>query len=526
MYKKKPEKPADQQLAEILADFYADPLGHVMFSYPWNTYKPIQIVKLPEPWRSEFDCEFGPDGWACEFLEEIGEQIAERAFNGVEAVDPVQHAIASGHGIGKSADVAWLIKFIMDTRPFAKGVVTAGKFDQLRTKTWAELGKWHKISQTAHWFHYSTGRGSMSLIHKDHPETWRCDAQTCKEENSDSFAGLHAANSSPFYIFDEASAVPNKIYEVREGGLTDGEPFVFDFGNPTTNSGRFFEECEGRFRRHFTVRHIDSRDVAITNKRLFKRWEETYGEDSDFFRVRVRGQFPRASSAQFIGTDLVEAAMKRAVARDDSAPLVIGVDVARFGDDESVIYPRIGYDARSFPPVRTRGLDTVQLAGRVVEMKREFEKLGKNVDGLFVDGGGVGGGVVDVLRNSGHDVIEVQFGGKPDNPREYRFKTDEIWGKMKEGLSRLCLPNLKTDDGEDLRDQLTQREYGYTVKDQLIQLETKKDMKERGVASPDLADALALTFARDIVKSDLNLDKLSGGSNEAVHDYDPLDDAA
>ena len=121
----------------------------------------------------------------------------------------------------------------MSTRPYCKGVVTANTAEQLRSKTWSELSKWHSKCITKEWFAFHAGRGNMKIVHVDHPEEWNCQAQTSKEENSEAFAGLHAASSTPFYIFDEASAVPDKIFEVREGGTTDGEAMTFDFGNPT-----------------------------------------------------------------------------------------------------------------------------------------------------------------------------------------------------------------------------------------------------------------------------------------------------
>ena len=514
---------ADEQLADDLAGFYDDPLGYVMYIFPWDTYKPIQLVELKSPYKERFPgCKYGPDVWACEFLDDLGREIKERKFNGQDAVDPIMFATASGHGIGKSVEVAWLIKFIMDTRPFSKGTVTANTAEQLKTKTWAELGKWHKMSLTEHWFVYNSGRGAMNLTHKEHKEEWRCDAQTCREENSEAFAGQHAASATSFYIFDEASAVPDKIFEVREGGTTDGEPMVFDFGNPTRNSGRFFENCKGRFRHRYKVRCIDSRDVSITNKKRIKQWEDDYGEDSDFFKVRVRGMFPSAGSLQFISTSSVEEAQKREVSMDKYAPLLIGVDVARFGDNESVIYPRIGYDARSWPVKRFQGLDTVQLVGRVIETIREFRALGINCSGLFVDGGGVGGGVVDQLRSFGYDPIEVQFGSKPIDGKTYRYRSDEMWGRMREGMPKLCLPATNQLGGVELQADLTQREFGYTLTGNKIHLETKKDMVARGITSPDIGDALALTFAQEVAPL-VRPDGVGPMVHTVVSDYDPLD---
>lgn len=515
----------DELLADDISEFYTDPLGYVIFVFPWDTDTSIQMVELEEPYKSRFpNCKYGPDVWACEFLDELGEEIKKRKFNGRDAVDPIQFATASGHGIGKSVLVAWLIKFILDTRPYSKGIVTAGTADQLKTKTWAELGKWHRMSLTEHWFRYNAGRGAMNLSHVDFPERWRCDALTCKEENSDSFAGLHAAEATPFYIFDEAVAVPDAIYEVRQGGTTDGEPMVFDFGNPTERQGYFFENCIGRFKHRYIVRSIDSRTVKITNKKLFARWIEDYGIDDDYVKVRVYGKFPDAGSIQFIPTNEVEEAMERitpSYQETEGAALVIGVDVARFGEDESVIKVRLGNDARSYPAKYFRKLDIVQLSGRVIETIKEFRAMGIEPSAIFIDGGGVGGGVYDTLFHAGYDVTEVGFGTKPVDTGTYRYTSDEMWGKMRDAIKRnLVLP--EGEEGRVLKTQLTQRAFGYTKVGDKIHLETKADMKSRGAESPDRADALALTFYRDVEPRHM----VSGsGPKQAVSDYDPLDPA-
>lgn len=288
----------DEQLAEDLAHFYDDPLGYVMYVFPWSTDETIQLVKLDKKYEDRFSCEWGPDRWACEFLDDLAYEIRQRHFDGTRSVESIRFSTASGHGIGKSAMVAWLIKFILDTRPYSKGVVTANTSEQLKTKTWAELGKWHRLSLTAHLYDYTAGRGMMSLVRKSDRANWRCDAQTCREENAEAFQGLHAANSTPFFIFDEASGIPDAIWEARAGGMTDGEPMSFDFGNPTRKSGMFFENCIGKFRNRYKVRSIDSRNVSITNKSLFREWAEDRGEDSDFFKVKVKGEFPSAGDLQ------------------------------------------------------------------------------------------------------------------------------------------------------------------------------------------------------------------------------------
>lgn len=525
LYHNKDKRTPDEQLADLLSQFYADPLGHVMFSYPWDTEASIQVAPLPEKYKKRFNSEWGPDAWACEFLDDLGAEIKDRGFDGRKAVAPIQFATASGHGIGKSTLVAWIVKFIMDTRPMCRGVVTANTAEQLRGKTWAEVGKWHNMSLTKEWFTYSSGRGAMALRNKKFPQQWKFEAQTCREENSEAFAGQHAVDSTSAYIFDEASGVPNKIFDVRQGGLTDGEPMVFDFGNPTRNSGMFYENCQGRFKHRYKVRCIDSRSVSITNKELMQQWIDDYGIDSDFVKVRVLGQFPSAGSLQFISNKLVEDAQNRETVQDRYAPLIIGVDVARFGDDETVILPRIGYDARSFPARRYKGLDTVQVTNRVIECIKDFRTMGMECAGLFVDGGGLGAGVVDQLRHQGFNVTEVQFGGGATDTTTYRFKSDEMWGNMRAALPKLCLPRMSDPNGADLQTQLTQREYGYTLAGNKIHLESKKDMKDRlgsDKGSPDIADALALTFASDVAPV-----RLAHGEQMkpqmALSEYDPLE---
>lgn len=511
-------KDIDQELTDLLSQFYSDPLGYVMFAFPWDTDKSIQLVELEEPWASRYNSKYGPDKWACQFLEDWGKEIKDRSFDGVHSVDPISFSTASGHGIGKSAIVSWIIKFILDTRPFSKGVVTANTSEQLRTKTWAEVGKWNSISVTAHLWDYLAGRGSMSLSRKNpkYKGIWRCDAQTARPENAEAFQGLHAANSTPFYIFDEASGVDDAIWNARAGGATDGEPMSFDFGNPTRNSGMFFENMIGKFAHRYIKRFIDSRQVQITNKKLISRWQEDYGEDSDWFKVKVRGMFPSSSSIEFISRQAVDEAMRRIAPSTAgfNPPLIIGVDVARGGSDDTVIYPRIGDDARSFGYRRFNGLNTVQVVGKVVEVIQEFDRIGKKCSGLFIDGGMYGASVVDQLRNLGYNATEVMFGTSAIDKRHYRYRGDEMWGRVRDNLSRLCLPN-----DLELYSQLTQRQGGPEAASGRIHLETKKDMKDRGLNSPDIADALALTYAMDVASP---VSAIGGMAPRILSDYDPL----
>ncbi len=217
--------------------------------------------------------------------------------------------------------------------------------------------------------------------------------------------------------------------------------------------------------------------------------------------------------------------MEREEKLDRDAALVIGVDVARYGDDEAVVYPRIGMDARSFPPKRYRQLDTNQLVGKVIQMVQEFRLLGLETAMIFVDATG-SAGVADNLRHLGYPVMDIIFGAGAIDSKRYRYKSDEIWGRMKEAMPKLMLPKINEPSGVDLKMQLTQREFGYTLSGNKIHLEAKKVMKARlggAAASPDIADALACTFAQEIApKSFLMSGLLAKGLQQVKHDYDPL----
>lgn len=493
-------------LAERVADFYNDPYGFVLFAFDWGV--------------GDLEGFEGPDEWQYDVLTEIGNEVSKRGFNGVDPVDPIREAVASGHGIGKSALVAWLIMWIMATRPHAKGIVTANTGDQLRTKTWSELAKWRNRCIVGHWFELNSGKGSLSMYHIKHVETWRVDAQTCREENSEAFAGLHSAGSTPFYIFDEASAVPDKIWEVAEGGLTDGEPMFFCFGNPT-KTGTVFHKCFGRNKHRWNTRQIDSRKAKMTNKKLIAQWLDDWGEDSDFFRVRVLGRFPRAGDMQFIPTDVCFDGMKRGPGMylgDD--PLICGFDVARGGEDNCMIVFRRGKDGKSEKSYRIPG-EKSRDSMKVVSMLTMVLDRHKP-DVTFIDVTGIGGPIGDRLRQLGYHVVDVGFGHKADNEKHYSNKTAEMGYRCREWL----MNGGAIPDETQLEDELTGREYSHNEKGQLV-LESKKEMKKRIGCSPDWADALYLTFAQRVPSRTIprgHLDHFPGQRNAPNSgDYNPLD---
>lgn len=482
--KTKPEPPPvieehasdDIKLAEFMGKFYDDPYGYVLAAFKWG--------------EGELLGSTGPDEWQTEFLKDLGAEVKKRKFNGQTAVPPIRMAVSSGHGVGKSTITGWLASWVLDTRPLSQGSVSANTGLQLSTKTWASIKTWKKRAITSDWWEI----GAEKIRHKEHPDSWFCAALTSNEERSEAFAGQHAASSTSFYIFDEASAISDKIFEVAEGGLTDGEPMEFLFGNPTRNSGQFYRACFGSDKNRFKVYCIDSRRSARTNKETIKEWAETYGEDSDFFRVRVLGLPPRASDSQFIPYDIVHAAMRREVLVLPDTPLVVGVDISRGGNDNTVIRFRRGLDAYSIAPISISGQDsrdsmrTVAILSEV--LNRDYN--GIKVSAMFIDETGLGGPIGDRLRQMGYrNVYGVQFGAKSPvnhclNMRAY------IWFQMRDWLKLGCI-------GKDNNLELELVGPGYSHNAQsAIQLESKESMKKRGIGSPDDADALACTFAQMI----------------------------
>lgn len=459
-------------LAEQIAATRSDPLAHVMLVYPWG-----------EPGTPLEHCA-GPDPWQREVLIDIARHCRRTRFDGQRAVLPLLYGVSSGHGIGKTALVCWITKWLLDTRPYSRTTLTATTSQQLRNRTWAELAKWHEMSLTKGMFQIH----NLRMESKDNPATHFAVGITSREENSEAFAGQHEARSTSAYIFDEASGVPDKIWEVAMGGLTDGEPFFFAFGNPTKNEGAFYDIWHGKARDMWIRRKIDSRSVARANTELVKRWVELYGEDSDFVRVRVRGEFPRASVLQFISNELVEEAMKRTLDRQAwmFAPRVMGVDVARYGDDSTVLCKRQGLQLLELK--RYRELDLMTTSGLVADQIRLWRP-----NAVFVDACGIGAGVVDRLRQLGFSPIAVNSACKV--PGRFTNRRSAMWGAMREWLQSGAA--LLPDD--ELKIDLTGPQYYYSGSDQLS-LESKDDMRAREVASPDKADALALTFATDVYR--------------------------
>lgn len=458
---------AERHLIEDIAGFADDPLGYVLYVFPWGRRgTPLENRSIRR--------------WQREYLDEIGRKLRAGA---VTAGEVIRKAVASGHGIGKSALVAMLIKWAMDTHEDTRGVVTANTDTQLRTKTWAELAKWHQLSLTAHWATLT----ATALISNapGHDKTWRLDAVPWSEHNTEAFAGLHNEGKRLLLIFDEASAIADKVWEVADGALTDkGTEIIWAvFGNPTRNTGRFRDAFRSD---RWQTQHIDSRTVEGVNLVELAGMVDEYGEDSDIVKVRIRGLFPSQAATQFIGEDDVLTSQRRECPPQayQHAARVMGVDIARHGDDDSVIVKRQGISCER--PKRLHITDTMVLAAEVAEQIETWRP-----DAVFIDATGMGWAVVDRLNQLGYSrlIYAVQTGEKPFDEREYVNHRSELWVRMRKWIREAGV--LPIDD--DLETELQMPEYDYDEKNRL-RLESKKQMKARGVSSPDSADALALTF--------------------------------
>jgi hypothetical protein len=279
--------------------------------------------------------------------------------------------------------------------------------------------------------------------------------------------------------------------EVAEGGKTDGEPMHFVFGNPTRNSGRF-SEIFRKLKHSWITKQIDSRTAKMTNKKQINKWIKEWGEDSDFCRVRIFGRFPKAGDMQFIPNDVVQnAATKELTPYLGTDPLICGVDCARGGEDNNMVQFRRGFDARSLKAYRIPGESTRDSMKLVSKLADIFDRHKPDV--IFCDSGSMGGPIGDRLRQLGYPVIDVGFGDNAADEKTYKSRTAEMWGRMRNWLfAGGCIK-----DHPRLEEDLTHREYQHNDKHQLV-LERKKDMKGRGLASPDWGDALGLTFAEPV----------------------------
>ena len=476
-----------------------DPLAFVLYTFPWGQ-QGTPLEHFP-----------GPRKWQRQILGDLRDHI--KANNGKVDFDTARLAIASGRGIGKSALVSWLTIWMLSSRIGSTTIVSANSEAQLRSVTWAEITKWLAMSLNSHWFEIAATRimpakWLTELVERDLKKGtryWSVEGRLWSEENPDAYAGVHNFDGV-MLIFDEASGIPDSIWSVSDGFFTENTPHRFHlaFSNPRRNTGYFYETFHSK-RAFWQTRTIDARDVEGTDKNLYQRIIDEYGPDSYQASVEVYGNFPSEGDDQFIGSNLVDDAMKRPPAKDTSAPIVIGVDPARFGADATVIAIRQGRDILELR--RHRGADTMEVAGYVIDAIEQFQPAL-----VCIDEGGLGAGVVDRLKEQRYKIRGVNFGNKAKNQTMWGNKRAEMWGAMRDWLKTGHIPTdrfLKT----DLISPRTKPDSRGT-----LFLESKKDMKSRGLASPDAADAIAVTFAFPVASTDPRLGRVD---KRATRGYSP-----
>ena len=458
-----------------------DPLAFVRLAFPWGQENtPIARFK-------------GPRKWQRDFLQEVAEHV--KANKG--RVDPqmLRSAVASGRGIGKSALVAWLTLWFLSTRIGGTTVISANSEAQLRSVTWAELVKWHAMALNSHWFEVSATRVMPAkwladIVERDLKKGtryWSVEGRLWSEENPDSYAGLHNYDGV-MLIFDESAGIPDSIWQVAQGFFSEPTEnrFWLTFSNPRRNSGYFFE-CFNAKRDFWKTKNIDARTVEDTDKAVYQQIIDEYGQDSPQARIEVFGEFPLADDDQFIPLMLVEEAMKRPKYKDETAPIVIGIDPARSGMDSTVIAVRQGRDLVEIR--RYSNQDTMQTVGCIIEAIEEFKPTL-----TVIDEGGLGYGILDRLNEQRYKVRGVNFAWASKTPIMYMNKRAELWGAMRDWLKSAALPPDRR-----LKADLTGVQQKLTSSG-AIQLESKKDMRARGLASPDAADATAVTFSFPVAR--------------------------
>ena len=467
-----------------------NPESFVLFAFPWGRKNtPLEKFKGPRAWQRKALREIA------EFIRVNKDRIAHD-----ELIEALRKAVASGRGVGKSALVSWLVLWMLSTRIGSSVIVSANSETQLRTVTWGELTKWATMSINAHWWEPSATKLApaswlTALVERDLKKGtryWGAEGKLWSEENPDSYAGVHNMDGM-MVIFDEASGIPDSIWAVAAGFFTENilDRYWLAFSNGRRNTGYFYEAVDGSKREFWSSDKIDARTVEDTDKSIYEQIIAEYGEDSDEARVEVYGEFPKSGDDQFIMPSVVDDAMRRPRYKDMTAPIVVGVDPARGGMDSTVIVVRQGRDILSIK--RYKGDDTMTTVGNVIEAIDEFKP-----SLTVIDEGGLGYGILDRLTEQRYKVRGVNFGWKAKNPIMWGNKRAEMWGAMRDWVKTASIPQDR---------QLKSDLIGPTKRPNsagTIFLEGKKEMKSRGLASPDAADALAVTFAFPVAHREYN----------------------
>jgi len=412
-----------------------------------------------------------PFDYQAEFLRAL---LAERKMS-----------VKSGHGTGKSTTASWAMLWFMLLRYPCKVVVTAPTSSQLFDAMFAELKRW--INELPKELQQLLNVKSDRVELVSAPAEAFISCRTARAETPEALAGVHSDHV--LLIVDEASGVPEQVYEAAAGSMSGHNATTLMLSNPTRSSGTFFES-HNRMAHSWWTRTWSCKDSPLVSHEFVDEMELRYGPESNAYRVRVLGEFPLSDDNTIIPYHLVESAQNRDVVVSDEAMIVWGLDVARFGSDATALCKRQGpivTELRSW-----RGLDLMQTTGRIVA---EYEALApsKRPAEILVDSIGVGSGVVDRLQELGLPVRGVNVAESPSMGDTYMNLRSELWFKCKAWLEdRSC--KLPKDD--QLIAELTAIRYSFTSSGKM-KAESKDEMRKRGLGSPDLADALCLTMASD-----------------------------
>ena len=406
--------------------------------------------------------------------------------------NPGSHVtVRSGHGVGKTSCLAWLVLWFLCFRDDCKIPCTAPSSHQLFDLLWAEIAKWRGKMIPFYGRHIDVRSDRVFII--GHDKTRFAVARTARKEAPEALQGFHATNL--LFLIDEASGVEDPVFEVAEGALSTPGARVLMAGNPTRTDGYFYDS-HNRNRESWIPLHFSSGDSVLVDGCFADTMAKKYGKDSNVYCVRVLGDFPESSDDVLIPLDWLTSAVDRDIATD-TATRIAGLDVARFGDDASAIVIRQGKMVVHVD--QWRGKDLMQTVGKVAAMFRDRDPKTR-FDRVHVDSIGMGAGVEDRLAEIGVPVMGVNVAETSAGLEKFARLRDELWWKAREWFGKKDVridPKCST-GGEDLMQQmigeLSSAKYTYTSSGK-VKAEGKDERKKRGLESPNIADALCLTFA-------------------------------
>ena len=405
-----------------------------------------------------------------------------------EVASPTRRlSVKSGHGTGKSTTASWAMLWFLLLKYPCKVVVTAPTSSQLFDAMFAELKRWIKELPREIQGLLNVKSDRVELIAAPAEAFISC--RTARAENAgEALAGVHSDNV--LLVIDEASGVPEVVFEASAGSMSSVNATTVMLSNPTRSSGTFFES-HNRMRHSWWTRTWSCEDSPLVADEFIDEMRDRYGETSSAFLVRVMGEFPLADDDTIIPFHLVESAQHRDIEESPETNQIWALDVARMGSDKTALCKRTGSvvtDIKSWG-----GLDLMQTVGRVKAEYDALEVWEQDQLELMVDSVGMGAGVSDRLQELGLPVRAVNVSESPSMKETYLNLRAELWFRMKAWLeNRTC----KIPQNDKLLSELTSLKYTFTSSGK-IKAESKQELKKRGFNSPDLADSLALTFASD-----------------------------